>query len=175
LLQGSRRNLKIGLGYVRAKLVEVLVLEAFAELSGGSDVPLELMAGPKPRSRETPAATLGYYLAQARTESRRDTKDRDTAEVLKLLDSGRAYRSKFDSKTSALGAFIYSSLGGKELGQLESAALEYAEGKRTAMEYLGCFPQDLLQEVGAALAEVVPQRRGAIAGILTVLVGKRVA
>jgi hypothetical protein len=154
LISGAEANLRIGRDYVRIKLLETLLLEAFSQATG-ADCPLELFTGPKPRSREMKTARIGAFLNQYQFPWNMDGKDE---KVLRLLSEGRAYRSKFDTKTSEFASFLYVVLSKATLETLYETSQRFARNEIKAEDFLKDLPPAVLIYVARALSKVALTR-----------------
>lgn len=97
-------NIATAVAYLRAKLFSSGVLEAIVLESGG-DVPLEYVMGALPIAGKLPYARLERFLpAVAKPAPVEPT-------LLRLLVSGRASASSFDTPSSPLAAFLAKNVG----------------------------------------------------------------
>ena len=158
LLDGAAINLRVGREYVRAKILDTAIIEAFAVSTVG-DCPLELFTGPRPKNRESKTARIEEYLDQNRF--RRLDVSRDE-KVVRLLSEGRAFRSRFDMKTSIFASFIYQALNPSQFESSYTAAKEFLGRQLSAELFLGSLPPELLQYIGNVLSQVAWTRSAAI-------------
>lgn len=150
-IEGAGKNLRISREYVKAKILDTVLLQGFTELTGG-DCPLELLTGPKPKNRESKTARIETFLNWEFTLSK-DFRNKDEF-VLRLLSEGRAFRSRFDLKTSLFAAYLYQRLSQEEFYYLFETAEEYLKKEISAEEFLSTFPSDLIQNVGQTLSKL---------------------
>ena len=162
LVLGANNNLKIGQEYVRAKLLDTAILEAFALLSGG-DCPLELFTGPKPKRRESKSARIEQFLDWTTIKADHTGKDE---QVIRLLNDGRAFRSKFDVKTALFAAYIYLALSPEQFKAACDEATRFFKREIEAQEFLGSLPDALVIHIGDVICHVAQTRSKQIAKYL---------
>ncbi|MBI2604455.1 MAG: hypothetical protein HYW49_00080 [Deltaproteobacteria bacterium] len=160
LFDRASSNIAVGKQYTAVKLIEAALLTAIAEQTGGP-VPADYFYGARPRSREARHARLEDGLPPIHEL-------RPSALIYpatwRLLIEGRTHRSRFDNKSSYLGAFIISKLNdGREFKNLYAAAKGYASGKSSRATLLAEIPRTVLAPVLDALALVAPGRKDAFA------------
>lgn len=160
LFDRARSNIAVGKQYTAVKLIEVALLAAIAEQTGGP-APADYFYGARPRSREAKHARLEEGLPP-------NHELRPSAMLYpatwRLLIEGRTHRSRFDNKSSYLGAFIISKLSDdREFKNLYAAAKKYASGKNSHATLLAEIPQTVLVPVLDALALIAPGRKDAFA------------
>ncbi len=153
-------NIAVGKQYTAVKLIEVALLTAIAEQTGGP-VPADYFYGARPRSREAKHARLEEGLPPIH-ELRPSALIYPATQ--RLLIEGRTHRSRFDNKSSYLGAFIISMLAdGREFKNLYAAAKGYASGENSRATLLAEVPRTVLVPVLDALALIAPARKDAFA------------
>ena len=162
LHSGINHNLHIATEYVRAKLLDVAIIEAFALISGG-DCPLELFTGTKAKSRESRALRIEDFLVKEFVLQNAIPRN---DEVRKLLVDGRAFRSKFDVKTSLLTAFVYDSLTETQFNEAFEAAREMFKQQLSPENFLELLPNDLVEHIGQSLKKMAWTRAEAIQNYL---------
>lgn len=171
LHEGSERNLRVAREYIRAKILDTAILEAFARISGG-DCPLELFTGPKPKSREEKTARIEEFLNWRFGPAEMHKKDE---RVVRLLNEGRAFRSRFDVKTALFAAYIYMSLSTTEFEQAYAGANEFLKDELNAEHFLNAIPERLVVHIGAVLAQVAWTRESQIKAYLEARSKKKAA
>jgi hypothetical protein len=158
LQEGAHRNLTIGKSYVRAKLLDTAILEAFAFLSGG-DAPLEFFTGPKPSRRESKSARIEQFLNWDTVSQNHANKDE---RVIRLLNDGRAFRSKFDVRTALFAAYLYLSLTHEQMDQAYTLACRFFKREITPQAFLAAIPDQLVFHIGEVIGLVAWTRADAI-------------
>jgi|GEM_PF-154183 len=167
LKNGAEENIRIGKEYVRAKIVDTTILEAFAKLSGG-DCPLELFTGPRAKSREEKVARIEEFLDWSTITSSEEGKDKA---VISMLGEGRAFRSRFDVKTALFAAYIYLGLKPQEFQELYQGAREFTHGQLSAECFLKMLPDSMLKHIGEILCQMAWTRADKIRQFLKTAVG----
>ncbi len=158
LRTGAARNIGVAKEYVRTKILDTTILEAFAMVSGG-DCPMELFTGPKPKTREFTTARIEHFLDWTTITRHKAGKDE---KVIRLLNSGRAGRSKFDVKTALFAAYIYLGLSREEFDQAYASAIEFSKGQLSADNFLNTLPDPIVNHIGEVLCQMAWTRRDAI-------------
>lgn len=97
-------NIRVAVAYLRAKLFSSGVLEAIVRETGG-DVPLEYVMGALPIEGKLPYARIERFLPTVPNPLPVQP------ELLRLLVSGRASASSFDTPSSPLAAFLARHVG----------------------------------------------------------------
>ena len=151
----AHRNLLIAHEYLSAKLVASAVLEALADITGGS-APVSLFAGDITKDDE--AKRVEDFLPDIQADASVDT----LSAVFKLLDCGRASESSFDRKDSPTSLFLYKGLGPDRINQLLANAYEMFDGKLTAQDFLDKINDPIVAAIAQACAAMVPTRSEAL-------------
>lgn len=149
-------NLRIGRSYVGAKLLDISLVAAFAELTGG-DAPRSMFLGDLPNHpSETASVSLREYLP-ALPDPAACAADCDEV-VLEILDHGRHTETNFDVKDSPLAAYLYCHLGDAGVHQLLDETTVYPMDPPTAQGLLLKLPQPIVQVVGNSLSQLATTR-----------------
>ncbi len=158
MVQRCEFNVSTGRQYTAIKLVEVALLNAVAECTGGT-VPADFFYGAKSSDGDSHYESLENHLTIPREINSSDGKTLIHKETYKLLIQPRSKKSKFDNKTSYLAAFLISNLKGEaELSNLYFSAKEYAASNEHALGYLAHFGSELLLMITQAIARIAPSR-----------------
>lgn len=158
LSEVATNNLRVGRAYIQAKLLDTAILEAFALISGG-DCPLELFTGPKPRRRESKTARIEQFLDWENVTTLNSVKDEN---VIRLLNDGRAFRSKFDVKTALFAAYIYLALSPEQFALAYSSACKFFKREITPEEFLTSIPDEHIYHIGDVISHIAWTRTDAI-------------
>jgi hypothetical protein len=154
------RNLEVGRKYVSAKLLAMSVLSAFAQLTGGNDVPISLFMGDLP-SRHRQSVQLSDQIPV--TDLVPDHVDRD---VYDMLAVGRRSESSFDVRQSPLAAYLYRELGDEALEKVLSTTPVYPMTRDVARTLLSLMPLAAVTLLGQLIANVALSRKQQIETLL---------
>jgi len=181
LTRHAARNLHVGGKYVSAKLLMISVIAAFAELTGGADVPISLFIGDLP-SRKRRAGSL-------RMESPPQLPPLDACcecsgclcshgseccpEVYELLVNGRTRETSFDVRQSPVSAYFYSCIGDDGLQSVLSSFQPYPMTRETANKLLAALPRAAINYVGESMAHLAVSRKQEILDVLQSLPRKQ--
>ena len=160
LTQRAINNVDIAREYLSVKLITSSILDAFATLSGG-DAPICLFMGELPRGGSR-TIRLEDFLPTINTSNRA----RLDPHVWQLLDTGRNKESIFDIKNAPLSLLTYSKCSAEELSLISDATQELICGNRNAYELIALIPHGLREDIGCALAKMVPTRRAQLKELL---------
>lgn len=174
LTRHAARNLHVGGKYVSAKLLMISVIAAFAELTGGADVPISLFIGDLP-SRKRRAGSL-------RMESPPQLPPLDAScacpgclcsheseccpDVYELLVNGRTRETSFDVRQSPISAYFYSCIGDDGLKRVLSSFQVYPMTRETATKLLAALPRAAVNYVGESMAHLAVSRKQEILDVL---------
>jgi len=166
------RNLCMVFAYVRARLLAVATVMAFATLTGGADAPKCFFFGDLP-SFHKESERLGEGLV-----SRGALEDTNTgkygAEVYDLLRGDRMSETGFDTRNAPLAAYIYREL--KDDMMLAEYEKLYAFPMETedAWKLLCALPLNLAQTVGCEVGRIAISRGRSICFVLKELESKAI-
>ncbi len=150
MLDRARNNLVIAKGYLEAKLVTAIILEAIALESGG-DGPLALFMGSvSPCGTQT---TLDELLPPVQ-EFHISEKD----PVYHLLSQGRTRSTQFDLKNSPLASWLYARLGTEKCQTILANGQRWRKGEMDNLNFLATIPPDVLMPLVVAIRDFVPTR-----------------
>ncbi|MCG8421121.1 MAG: hypothetical protein MJE77_24640 [Proteobacteria bacterium] len=110
MIRAARRNIDIGLRYLRVKRLSASLLVAVAELTGG-DAPISLFMGKPPYNGGCVSRVHACCLEDLLPEIPARQADDISPEVLELLIEGRGTDSEFERKHSPLASFLYPIMG----------------------------------------------------------------
>ncbi|MCF8168914.1 MAG: hypothetical protein K9K38_08115 [Rhodoferax sp.] len=147
-------NLAFSVDYLRAKIASIAIIEAFAEVTGGN-APVSMFLGDI-RSDGGPPERAEAYLPDVHTPA--DLR----ADVLRVLDRGRARESSSDLTASPLTAFLYRSLGHQGTVDAFSLACRWFAGQLSANEYLRGLDRATVLALVQACARIAISRRNAL-------------
>ena len=150
----SNYNLRMGQIYLKTVGASLSVLEAIAVLTGG-DAPYELFVGSPKRSREHNPQSIDEFLPLPEKMGLSEIEE----VVYEILKNGRTLRSRFDSKSFSLGAFLLFQLKWEGILALFQRAKGFHSGSLSAEEFLGSLPREVLGTILKALERVVGTRR----------------
>jgi hypothetical protein len=153
MVQGAARNLQIAEAYLQAKLLAISLLEAISQLTGG-DTPVALFMGDIPNHGETwdkledflPTGPIPTWVDQS-------------AQVYRLLKTGRLDEPSFDLKHSPLALFLYHQLQPAAWHRLVLLLPAFFAGQLAPRDYLAEWEKAPLQTVIQACGHMVMTRR----------------
>lgn len=158
------KNLRKAVLYIRARLLSVATVTAFACLTGG-DAPKSFFFGDLPsvhRESHRLGDSLLHEIPAALSES-----SEYSAETYDLLRGNRMSETGFDTRNAPLAAYMYQTIRNDSL--LEEYANTYYEcpmRAENARALLRALPFDLVLIVGAEVGRIAISRRKAIGKIL---------
>jgi hypothetical protein len=154
-LAGARRNIGLGVRYLRCKLYSTALVEALAEETGG-DVPLDLFMGGLPEPGGPSLRRIEQHLAPLPQVA-----DVDAA-LLQLLEGGRATPSSFDMSPSPLARHVYAAQGEAAVMAGVELAQRWWGGQLTARQFLERQPRASVVGLAEAAAHIVDTRADAL-------------
>ena len=131
LHERARKNLKISVEYLRAKLFAIAFIEAIAEATGG-DVPLDYFMGGIKSLLRPQVRRIESFFPSHRTPA-------TLSPVGELLIHGRAAESSFDIAPSPVAGFLYATVGEAEMQRGFLLAREMWANRLSASEFLRSF------------------------------------
>lgn len=155
----TQRNLDNGKLYLRAKLLSVCIIGAFATLTGG-DAPMSFFSGDLP-SLNHQSDRLGESFHRFTSEEMDDC----NLCVYEILCEGLMMEQSFDTRNSPLSAYIYGILGDSGL----IAALEkctHPMTQQSSKDLLSFLPLDTVELIGRDIAKIAVTRIAAIEELL---------
>ena len=174
LTRHAARNLHIGSKYISAKLLTVSVMAAFAELTGGADVPMSLLMGDvETRKRLTSALVMKSAPLAQSIDSCCKSSDINCShgnvccpDVYDLLVNGRTRETSFDVRQSPIAAYFYSHIGDDGLERLVNDIPPQPMTREVATEFLAALPRAAVKVAGESLAKLAVSRKDKIMGVL---------
>lgn len=152
LTRQAHANIAFSARYLRAKLLAMGVIEAFAHLTGG-DAPISMFLGdvahavsplPLPNEEDTHTVTTAPDV---------------DAGLLRVLEHGRARASSTDLSASPTAAFIYKELGEAGLRAQWRSASQYFGGTLGPLDFLRQCPTRVVLPLLALAAQTAISRR----------------
>ena len=166
LLKRCEFNVMTGRQYTAIKLVEVALLNAIAECSGGT-VPADFFYGARSNTRNTLYSKLEDFLPIPKSIPGEAGQKIVHEETYRLLTTRGEEQTRFDNKTSYLAAYLISQFKNEgELTALYYSAKEYVLGTSHAYEYLSRFNPDTFSSVAEAITQIAPTRRELISKLV---------
>lgn len=161
----ARNNIRMALTFFQCIYLEISLLSAIAELSGG-DVPISYFRGDKPGSlsRES-SRQIHHFLKYRRKPSRSISYD---PKVLKVLQKGLKNDIPFTTNTSPVASFLYTHLGDEGLQACMKHAV-YPMNRENALLLLQCIPFQPMIEVLGACSQMAVFRSSKIKNIVNIL------
>lgn len=156
-----RKNLKHSIHYLKAKLLAVGIIHAFAELSGG-DAPIALFLGDISQDGSG-GDELVDFLSHPDFPDWLDPQH----PLIRLLRDGRLEESSFDIKNSPLALYLYLSLLPEQWSRLEKTAESYCNKEISAAELLAALPETMRLEFLHALIRMVPTRKEKLSELIS--------
>jgi hypothetical protein len=157
-VQSATLNLDLGRKYVRAELLSVTIVAAFAVLTGG-DAPMSFFVGDLPTRNQTADRLADNY--PTFTES-----PNYNLQVYNILKSGRHLETSFDTRNSPLAAFLYAQLGDIGTEAILQPCLFSMTDKTVALNLLSSLPHVTLELIGRDIASIAVSRAERIGMIL---------
>ncbi|MCC6336175.1 MAG: hypothetical protein IT380_19585 [Myxococcales bacterium] len=158
----ARRNMALGVRYLRCKLYSTALVEALAVESGG-DVPLDYFMGGLPEPGGPRMKRVEQFLPQP-------ARARDVdGELLQLLKGGRATPSSFDISPSPLATFLYSAQGEASVMAGVEVAQAWWAGKLSARDFLARQPRDGVVGLAEATTHIADTRAEALRELVKLL------
>lgn len=154
----AENNLATGRAYFKAKLMDLAVLESFAEISGG-DCPLELFLGRRPRSYESNSSQLETTLARHISDPSSEKKFAPNEKLMRLLKMRRAFRFRQDIRVTLLGSFLNQQLDPQTYTMISNQLESFFDQKLSAQEFLSMFPDHVLSALGSSIGDLAPHRQ----------------
>ncbi|GMU63231.1 MAG: hypothetical protein AMXMBFR34_49940 [Myxococcaceae bacterium] len=158
----ARRNMALGVRYLRCKLYSTALVEALTAESGG-DVPLDYFMGGLPEPGGPMMKRVEQFLPQP--ERARDV----DGELLQLLKGGRATPSSFDISPSPLATFLYSAQGEASVMAGVEVAQAWWAGKLSARDFLARQPHDGVVGLAEAATHIADTRAEALCELVKLL------
>lgn len=152
----STRNVDVARRYLGIKLFTIGLIEAFAHLTGG-DAPISLFMGDIEGEGRRPL----------RVEDQLSDPHPEPAPgcdpvMLDLLHVGRAGASHFDMQNSPLSSYLYRALGEDRMMRGLDRVHQMFVGDLGPRSLLDSLDRGVVQDLGQALASMVPTRRDAL-------------
>lgn len=157
----AARNIDVGRRYVKAKVLSMSVLTAFAVLTGG-DAPMALLIGDL-SSRQHASRRLQDVLPTPPPERVNSGCDVD---VYNILLQGRNQETSFDIRQSPVAAYLYGWMGDDAVDKLLKDRQVCPMDADSAKDLLAHMPRNIVQRVGTILAEVAVSRSDAICAVI---------
>lgn len=174
LTRHAARNLHLGGKYISAKLLTMSVIAAFAELTGGADVPMSLLMGDLATRKRLggslgiKSAPLGQSIDSCCESSENNCSHGNDCcpDVYDLLVNGRTQETSFDIRRSPIAANLYSHVGDDGLERLMNYLQPDPMTREMATELLAELPRAAVKVVGESLAKLAVSRNDKIMAIL---------
>lgn len=161
-VEAARRNMALGVRYLRCKLYSTALVEALSVESGG-DVPLDLFMGGLPEVGGPMIRRIEQFLAPLPRAEGVDLV------LLQLLEGGRATPSSFDMSPSPLAHHLYSAQGEASVMAGVELAQRWWAGKVTAREFLSQQPRAGVVGLAEAAAQIAATRAEALRELVKLL------
>ena len=159
--QRAAHNLSISRIYLKVKYITAVILEAFAEESGG-DCPICYFMGELPREDEK-IKRLETYLPEVCGTL---IDDRNPL-VWQLLDQGRNRESSFDIKHAPLSLFLYAECNDNELSELYHFAKQMTNQHVSPELLINSLPSRIRVTIARSLSEMAPSRKAILSHYLS--------
>jgi hypothetical protein len=154
LIKRTESNLILSTEYMKAIAISVSLVEVIAKITGGESA-YEFFFGPTKKSHEHSPINIESLIkfgAEPKWSAERSL-------IYKTLRYGREMRSRFDQKTSALSAYLYSKLSASEFEETFKTISLFHAGKINEEECLKAFDSQILAEVIDLLKKTALTRR----------------
>jgi hypothetical protein len=161
-VEAARRNMALGVRYLRCKLYSIALVEALSVESGG-DVPLDLFMGGLPEPGGPMILRIEQFIAPLPRAEGVDPV------LLRLLEEGRATPSSFDISPSPLAHHLYAAQGEVSVMAGVELAKKWWAGQVTAREFLSRQPRASVVGLAEAAAHVASTRAEALRELVKLL------
>lgn len=156
--QSAKHNLDLGRKYVRAELLSVSIVAAFATLTGG-DAPMSFFMGDLPSRSRTADRLADNYSCSGDCE-------KCNLQVYNILKSGRHCETSFDTRNSPLAAYLYAYLGDTGMEAVLQPLSFPMTDEAVARNLLSSLPHQTLELIGRDIALIAVSRAERIETIL---------
>lgn len=161
----AKKNIRMALTYFQCIYLEISLLLAIAELSGG-DVPISYFRGDKPNSLSRGSSRqIHRFLKYRRKPSRSISYD---PKVLRVLQKGLKKDIPFTTNTSPVASFLYTHIGDEGLQACMKHAV-HPMNRENALLLLQCIPFQPMIEVLGACSQMAVFRSSKIKNIVNLL------
>ena len=146
----ARRNIEFAGGYLGAKITTMAIIEALATVTGG-DCPVSMLLGDIHGGDDAPER-IEQFLPKAPATAPVN------AQLLAVLETGRAKESESDLTVSPLTAFVYRSLGHEGTTAARKQATRMFNRRLSARDFLSTIDRTLVRDVTKACAKIAHSR-----------------
>ncbi len=154
----AARNLEVACEYMKAKILSIGIIEALALQTGG-DAPISMFIGDLRDARASQDVERAEdYLPAVHQEPHLHY----DADVLKLLEFGRASHLSFDMQNAPISYYVYASLGGEKMEAYSQLAEQMFDQKLSCADFLAKIDHEVVSAIAHACAEVAITRREAL-------------
>lgn len=150
----AKANIDFSRAFLGAKITSIAIIEALALCTGG-DAPVSLLLGDISSAQGKPDRAEDFLPAPPSAQP-------TSAELLKVLEKGRAVESSNDLTTSPLTAFVYRFIGNTGMHQALDQARQMFEGSLAAPAFLRTLDRDMVRAIIHACAQIAISRRDAL-------------
>jgi len=157
LRASARRNLAFAGCYLGSKVTTIAIIEALASMTGG-DCPVSMLLGDIHGTDGSPDR-VEQFLPPAPASAPVD------AQLLDVLETGRARESARDLTVSPLTAFVYCSLGSEGTVLARRKATRMFTRRISAREFLAALDRTMVRDVTKACAQIALSRREALLAV----------
>lgn len=157
----TKRNIRLGRKYIKAKLLSICVVAAFAVMTGG-DAPMSFFCGDLPANQSTTTVRLGdSFPVKSEDELHQDC----NLDVYRIMTTGRHQEQVFDTRNDPLAAFIYATLGDEGVAKALSKC-SFPMRQNRAKDLLMFLPKEAVRLIGEDIGEFALSRTEAIQELL---------
>ena len=141
------------------KIVGIAAVEALAQATGG-DCPVSMLLGDIRSPYGKPDRVEDFLPPPPADESKLD------AQLLGVLEKGRAKESSSDLTISPLTSFVYRSLGNDGAVRALEQAKKMFAGELSARDFLGGLDREMVRSLTQACAHIAISRREALLALV---------
>jgi hypothetical protein len=150
LRASARRNIAFAGCYLGAKITTIAVVEALAMMTGG-DCPVSMLLGDI-ECTDGPPHRIEQFLPRVACSAPVD------AQLLAVLETGRAKESESDLTVSPLTAYVYRSLGHEGMLAARSQATRMFRRNTSPRQFLATLDRTMVRDVTKACAQIALSR-----------------
>lgn len=162
VVERTKKNLKLGLRYLKIVGLSLSIVESVA-LETGGDLPYETLVGALRRGREHQPHSVREFLPKEISKILNE-EDRD---IYFILKNGRDLRTPFDRKDCPIGFYLFQNLTHESLESLFDSALKVHSGELSPFHFLSQMPIVVLTEIIDALSYTSVIRTRQMQALLT--------
>lgn len=150
----AQANIAFACAFLGAKITSIAIIEALALCTGG-DAPVSMFLGDISSAQGKPDRVEDFLPAPPSVQP-------TNAELLEVLEKGRALETSNDLTTSPLTAYVYRCLGQAGIEQALRQARQMFDAGLAAPDFLRALDRDMVRAIIHACAQIAISRRDAL-------------